>query len=46
MVLDGKIALGPFVEEHELSELPELFEAAKEHKTKVRPVVVPGGAGS
>jgi 6-hydroxycyclohex-1-ene-1-carbonyl-CoA dehydrogenase len=44
MVLDGRIDLAPFVEEHPLSELPELFEAAKEHKVKLRPVVVPEGA--
>ncbi len=45
MVLDGRVDLAPFVESHMLSELPDLFEAAKNHKTKLRPVVMPDGVG-
>jgi 6-hydroxycyclohex-1-ene-1-carbonyl-CoA dehydrogenase len=41
MVLDGRIDLAPFIEQHPLSDVPELFEAARNHKTKRRPVVVP-----
>lgn len=41
LVTSGKVAVAPFVEVHPLSELPELFEAAHHHKTRLRPVLVP-----
>ncbi len=44
LVLDGKVALAPYVEMHSLDELPDLFEAAKNHKVRLRPVLVPGAA--
>ena len=37
LVLDGKVAIAPFVELHALEELPELIEA----HTRLRPVLVP-----
>ena len=41
LVLQKKIAIAPFVEMHSLAELPELFEAARNHQLRKRPVVVP-----
>ena len=41
LVLQKKVELAPFVEMHPLSELPELFEAAREHRLRLRPIVVP-----
>jgi 6-hydroxycyclohex-1-ene-1-carbonyl-CoA dehydrogenase len=43
LVLQKKIALAPFIQQHSLDELPELFEAAHAHKIRLRPVVVPKG---
>jgi len=40
MVLDGSVALAPFVEQHALAQLPDIFEAARNHETKRRPVMV------
>ncbi len=44
LVLDGKVALAPYVEMHSLDDLPEVFEAARNHKLRLRPVLVPGAA--
>ncbi len=41
LVLDGKVAIAPFVEIHPLDALPELMDAAHHHKTRQRPVLVP-----
>jgi len=41
LVLQKKVAIAPFVEIHPLDDLPQLFEAARDHKLKKRPVVVP-----
>lgn len=41
LVLQKKIAIAPFVELHSIDDLPELFEAAKEHRIRLRPVVIP-----
>lgn len=43
MVLEGKVALAPYVEMHDLDELPDLFAAAAGHRIKLRPVVTPKG---
>lgn len=42
LVLEGKIALGPFVEQHPLSEINQIFGAARAHKLSKRAVLVPG----
>jgi 6-hydroxycyclohex-1-ene-1-carbonyl-CoA dehydrogenase len=42
LVLDGKIALAPFVERHPLSDINEVFAAAHAHKLGRRAVLVPG----
>lgn len=41
LVLDGKVALAPFVEVHPFDELPSLFDAAANHKLHLRPIVTP-----
>ena len=41
LVLEGKVAIAPFVEFHPLDALPELFEAAAQHRIRLRPVVTP-----
>lgn len=41
LVLQKRIDLAPFVEMHPLSAVPELFEAAREHRLRLRPIVVP-----
>ena len=41
LVLDGKVAIAPYIELHVLDELPELFEAATQHRIRLRPVVTP-----
>jgi 6-hydroxycyclohex-1-ene-1-carbonyl-CoA dehydrogenase len=41
LVLEGKVALAPFIEMHALGELPELVEAAIAHRLRFRPVLVP-----
>lgn len=41
LVLQGKVALAPFVEVHAIEDLPDLFEAARDHRLRLRPVVVP-----
>ncbi len=43
LVLQKKIAIAPFIEIHPLDDLPELFEAAREHRIRLRPVVIPRG---
>jgi 6-hydroxycyclohex-1-ene-1-carbonyl-CoA dehydrogenase len=41
LVLDGKIALKPFVEQHPLNEINEIFTAAHAHKLERRAILVP-----
>ena len=41
LVLGGKIALGPFVEEHPLDDAPAVLEAVAARKVQRRPVLVP-----
>jgi len=42
LVLDGKIALAPFVERHPLNDINEVFAAAHAHKLTRRAILVPG----
>jgi len=42
MVLDGKIALAPFVERHPLDDINEIFTAAHAHQLSRRAILVPG----
>ncbi len=42
LVLDGKIALAPFIERHPLAEINEVFAAAHAHKLTRRAILVPG----
>ncbi|HEX9161489.1 MAG TPA: 6-hydroxycyclohex-1-ene-1-carbonyl-CoA dehydrogenase [Thermoanaerobaculia bacterium] len=41
LVLDGKIAIAPYVEMHSLDELPDVFEAVTQHRIRLRPVLTP-----
>lgn len=41
LVLEGKIALAPYVEEHSLEEAPELLEAVHRHAIRRRAILVP-----
>jgi 6-hydroxycyclohex-1-ene-1-carbonyl-CoA dehydrogenase len=42
LVLDGKVALAPFVERHPLNDINEVFAAAHAHKLTRRAILVPG----
>lgn len=41
LVLDGKIALAPFIEKHPLDNISQVFAAAHEHKLTRRAILVP-----
>jgi 6-hydroxycyclohex-1-ene-1-carbonyl-CoA dehydrogenase len=41
LVLDGKVALKPFVETHPLDDLQDVMNAVHEHKVSKRPVMIP-----
>ncbi|MGI9100993.1 MAG: 6-hydroxycyclohex-1-ene-1-carbonyl-CoA dehydrogenase [Terriglobales bacterium] len=41
MVLDGKIEIAPYVEEHWLDEAPEVFEAVAQHRIRRRVILKP-----
>ena len=41
LVLEGKIALGPYVEEHSLDEAPEVLDAVHKHAIRRRAILVP-----
>jgi len=41
LVLDGKIALGPYVELHPLEEAPEILEAVSKHSLRRRAILKP-----
>lgn len=41
MVLDGKIALAPFIEKHPLNSINQVFETAHSHKLTRRAILVP-----
>lgn len=43
MVLDGKVALEPFVEQHALEDAPAVLEAAARHALRRRAILVPNG---
>jgi 6-hydroxycyclohex-1-ene-1-carbonyl-CoA dehydrogenase len=43
LVLDGKIAIAPFVEERPLAEAPQVLAAVMRHEMKRRVVLVPNG---
>ena len=41
LVLDGRIALAPFIEKHPLDDINQVFAAAHEHKLTRRAILVP-----
>jgi len=41
LVLEGKVALRPYVEEHSLDEAPEIFEAVHKHAIRGRAILIP-----
>ena len=41
LVLDGKVTMTPFVEQHPLDQINEVFAAAHEHKLTARAILVP-----
>ena len=41
LVLDGKVKVAPFVEQHPLDDINQVFEAAHNHELKRRAVLVP-----
>lgn len=41
LVLRGAVAITPFVEEHPMAEINEIFVALKRHEKKLRPVLIP-----
>ena len=43
LVLDGRIAVAPFVEHHPLESIGEVFQSVHEHKLARRAVLVPAG---
>jgi 6-hydroxycyclohex-1-ene-1-carbonyl-CoA dehydrogenase len=43
LVLQKKIVIAPFIEIHAFEELPELFEAARDHRIRLRPVITARG---
>ena len=43
LVLDGKVALEPYVERHPLDEAPELLEAVARHEISKRVILMPNG---
>lgn len=45
LVLDGKVALGPYVERHPLDEAPAILEAVARHSIKRRVILSPNHAG-
>ncbi|MFZ0880068.1 MAG: zinc-binding dehydrogenase, partial [Candidatus Acidiferrales bacterium] len=44
LVLEGKVAIEPFIERHRLEDAPVIFEAVAKHATKRRVVLVPDGS--
>ncbi len=43
LVLEGKVAIEPFIERHRLQDAPVVFDAVARHAMKRRVVLVPGG---
>lgn len=41
LVLDGKVTMEPFVQQHPLDQINEIFTAAHEHKLTARAILVP-----
>jgi 6-hydroxycyclohex-1-ene-1-carbonyl-CoA dehydrogenase len=48
LVLQGKVAIDPFVEEHPMSSINAIFDKLRRHEMKKRPVLIPdfGAAGT
>jgi hypothetical protein len=44
-VLEGKVALDPYVERHSLNEAPALLEAVARHEIRKRVILVPDHEG-
>jgi len=44
LVLEGKVAIEPFIERHRLQDAPVIFDAVAKHATKRRVVLVPNGS--
>jgi 6-hydroxycyclohex-1-ene-1-carbonyl-CoA dehydrogenase len=42
LVLDGRVALEPFVEQHPLDDAPAVFEAVANHKIRRRVILAHG----
>jgi 6-hydroxycyclohex-1-ene-1-carbonyl-CoA dehydrogenase len=45
LVLDGKVVLSPYVEEHPLEEAPEVLEAVHRHAIRRRAILIPSHGG-
>ena len=41
MVLDGRVAIAPYIVEHPLADTPQVFAAVMRHEIKPRVVLVP-----
>ena len=41
LVLEGKVALGPFIEKHPLDEINQVIETAHHHQLRQRAILVP-----
>ena len=41
LVVEGKVTMEPFVEQHPLDQINEVFTAAHEHKLTARAILVP-----
>jgi 6-hydroxycyclohex-1-ene-1-carbonyl-CoA dehydrogenase len=46
LVLDGKIVLGPYVEEHPLDQAPQVLQAVADHRLDKRAILIPEEAAS
>ncbi len=44
LVLDKRISVAPFVEQHPLDTIGEVFQSVREHKLRRRAILVPAGA--
>jgi 6-hydroxycyclohex-1-ene-1-carbonyl-CoA dehydrogenase len=42
LILDGRVKLAPFVEQHPLDSIQEIFTAAHAHQLSRRAILVPG----
>jgi 6-hydroxycyclohex-1-ene-1-carbonyl-CoA dehydrogenase len=46
LVLDGKVALDPYVERHSLNDAPALLQAVARHEISKRVILIPDGNGA